>query len=256
MKGNNSMEWPGHLGLCLSLLTFASSLAAQSLPSSNANPNTIDFSKARKFIHEQMVKWSIPSISVAAARRGEILWEEGFGWADRENRIPATEHTMYYMASINKSFTAMALMVLQERKQLDLDRPVNDYLSGAKLKSPAWNPAEATVRRVANHTAGLTTFNLGKRLPIDETISRYGILFWPPGVRLLQSRLQDPRRRRGSSLRDVLFQLCARRNLLAPRHDARVRRHRSRTRKIRGAEIHHQSRPATADWRWHLLQRP
>jgi len=30
------------------------------------------------------------------AQKGEILWEEGFDWADRENRIPATEHTMYY----------------------------------------------------------------------------------------------------------------------------------------------------------------
>ncbi len=45
-----------------------------------------------------MVKYSNLFIAVAVARRGEILWEEGFGWADRENRNPANEHTMYYMA--------------------------------------------------------------------------------------------------------------------------------------------------------------
>jgi len=162
------------------LLIFAAPLAAQPQPSATQT-NKVDFSKARKLIQEHMVEWSIPSISVAVARRGEILWEEGFGWADRENRVPATEHTMYYMASVSKSFTAVALMILQERKQLDLDRPVNDYLGGAKLKSAAWNPAEATVRRVANHTAGLTTFHLEKSLPIDETIQRYGVIFSPPG---------------------------------------------------------------------------
>src|SRR5213593_4901827 len=91
----------------------------------------VDFSKARQFIQEQRVEWSIPSISVAVARRGEILWEEGFGWADRENRIPATEHTMYYMAWVNKSFTAVALLILQARNQLELDRPINDYLGAA-----------------------------------------------------------------------------------------------------------------------------
>jgi len=79
-------------------------------PESTLNStNRPDFSKARQFIQKHMVKYSNPSISVAVARRGEILWEEGFGWADRENRIPATEHTMYYMASVDKSFTTVAL---------------------------------------------------------------------------------------------------------------------------------------------------
>src|SRR6185503_16305803 len=171
----------------VAVLTLAMPLFAQPGSAFNSTSKP-DFSRARQLIQEHMVEWSIPSISVAVARRGEILWEEGFGWADRENRIPATEHTMYYMASIDKSFTAMALMILQERKQLDLDRPVNDYLGGAKLTSPAWNPAEATVRRVANHTAGLTTFNLRKH-PIDETIHRYGVIFWPPGERFDYSNL-------------------------------------------------------------------
>jgi len=148
-----------------------------------------DFSKTRKTIREQMDREPIPSITVGVARNGEILWEEGFGWADRENRIPATENTMYYTASVAKTFTATALLILSERKKLDLDRPVNDYLAGAKLSSPAWNPAEATVRRVATHTAGLTTFNHTQVLSIDEMIRRYGVLFWPPGEQFDYSNL-------------------------------------------------------------------
>src|SRR5262249_38083113 len=91
--------------------------------------------------------------------------------------------------SINKNFTETALMILHERKKVDLDRPVNDYLVGAKLSSPAWNSAEATVRRVATHTAGLTTFNATQSLSNDETIRRYGVLFWPPGEQFDYSNL-------------------------------------------------------------------
>ena len=147
-----------------------------------------DFSKARDLIQKRMVAESIPSVSVAVVRRGEILWEEGFGWADRENRLPANEHTMYYLASVTKTITATSIMMLHERKALDLDRPVNDYLGRAKVSSPLWNPSEATVRRVATHTAGLTTyawscFGTAKecRISTDETIQRYGIIFFPPG---------------------------------------------------------------------------
>jgi len=64
-----------------------------------------DFSGVRKLIQAQMVENSLSSVSVAVARRGEILWEEGFGWADRENRIPATEHTTYYLASLRRCST-------------------------------------------------------------------------------------------------------------------------------------------------------
>src|ERR1051326_1769649 len=155
------------LPILFAALVLVTSVAALAEPSP-AGQRKADFSKVRKSIEERLS--SIPSIAIAVARNGEILWEEGFGWADRENHIPATEHTMYYTASVTKSFTATALMILCERKKVDLDRAVNDYLTGAKLTSPAWNPAEATVRRVVTHTAGLTTFNSPPSLTHEEMI--------------------------------------------------------------------------------------
>jgi CubicO group peptidase (beta-lactamase class C family) len=145
-----------------------------------------DFVAVRNLIKKRVAAEHIPSVSVAVARRGQFLWEEGFGWADRENQVRADPHTPYYLASVTKPITATAVMILQERKQLDLDRAINDYLGPAKLTSPLWNPAQATLRRVATHTAGLTTFALtcygtSCRFSSDEIISRYGVLFWPPG---------------------------------------------------------------------------
>lgn len=171
--------------LILACVAFLPAVA-QSGPSGATKP---DFSRVRKLIQEQTASGTIPAISVAVARKGEVLWEEGFGWADREKRIASTEHTMYYTASVTKTFTETALMILYERKKLDLDRPVNDYLGGTKLRSYAWNPAEATVRRVANHTAGLATFNGPESLSVEQMIGRYGVLFWPPGEQFDYSNL-------------------------------------------------------------------
>jgi CubicO group peptidase (beta-lactamase class C family) len=88
------------------------------------------FEGIRDFIRSRLTTDQVPSISVAVARDGRVLWEEGFGWADREKRVAANEHTMYSLASITKPFTATALMTLVEQKRIDLDR-------GARLPDQA-----------------------------------------------------------------------------------------------------------------------
>jgi CubicO group peptidase (beta-lactamase class C family) len=163
---------------------------------SEAQNGAPHFESVRLFIKKQIVENQVPSIAVAVARDGQILWEEAFGWADRENRIAATEHTMYSLASISKPFTATGLMVLKERGRIDLDRSINGYLGDAKLKARVGNVDEATVRRVANHSAGLPLHyqffyeDEPHRVPsMDETIIRYGNLVSPPGEKYEYSNL-------------------------------------------------------------------
>ena len=155
-----------------------------------------DFDAIRSLIRRQMTERPVPSVAVAVARDGRIVWEEAFGWADRENRIAATPHTIYSLASISKPITATGLMILKERGLIDLDRPINDYLGGAKINVRVGDPATATVRRVANHTAGLPLhyqffyedepFRAPSR---DETILRYGNAVTAPGERYHYSNL-------------------------------------------------------------------
>ena len=135
-------------------------------------------------------------MAVAVARDGEILWEEGFGLADREGNGPATEHTPYPLASISKPLTATGLMILVERGLIDLDSPIDDYLGEARLRARAGEATEATVRRVASHTAGLPLHAQHfyddepyRPPPMDETIRRYGNLITAPGERWQYSNL-------------------------------------------------------------------
>jgi CubicO group peptidase (beta-lactamase class C family) len=142
-----------------------------------------------------MSERGIPSVVIASAKGGRIVWEEAFGLANRERRVAATPTTMYSLASISKPFTATGLMVLVQRGTVKLDAPANDYLSAAKLRAFEGRAADATVRRVANHTSGLPTHyqffyaDEPYRPPtMDETISRYGSSF-PPGTRANYSNL-------------------------------------------------------------------
>jgi CubicO group peptidase (beta-lactamase class C family) len=170
-------------------LALIAAWVAAFLATPSAQPKP-DFSAVREFIKTEMgVGTGTPSIAVAVARGNEILWEEGFGWIDRPGGTAATPDTLYYTASVTKAITATALMVLSERKQLDLDRPANLYLKTAKLRSPYWNAEEATVRRIATHTAGLATYDSAEQIPAAETIRRYGIVFRQPGDRFDYSNL-------------------------------------------------------------------
>lgn len=146
------------------------------------------FSDVRMRIRNLMAAQNVPSIALAVAHEGGVVWEEGFGWADLENRVPATARTLYALASISKPITATALMILVERGAIDLDKPIDDYLGSQKLTSHLGSAREATVRRIANHTAGLPLHyhffyadELVLRPTMDESIKRYGVLVRPPG---------------------------------------------------------------------------
>jgi CubicO group peptidase (beta-lactamase class C family) len=176
------------LGAVLAVAVLAAALA---LP---AQPDR--FEPVRERIREVLREQPVPSIAVAVAQDGKMVWEEGFGWADRENRIPATAHTTYSLASISKPITTTALMVLAERGRVDLDRPVNDYLGEAKLRARVGDASAATLHRVANHSSGLPLhyqFFYEDEPPgppsMDETILRYGVLMTAPGERYQYSNI-------------------------------------------------------------------
>src|SRR6185503_10638866 len=59
----------------------------------------------------------IPAYSAAIVKDQKVIWAKGFGYADVENKIPATEHTAYHLASLTKTFASTILMQLvQEGK--------------------------------------------------------------------------------------------------------------------------------------------
>jgi CubicO group peptidase (beta-lactamase class C family) len=79
----------------------------------------------------------------------------GHGVADTESGAPITERTVFRIASITKTFTAVAVMQLVEAGLVDLDAPVNDYLRSYRLVPAREGLGPARVRHLLTHTAGL-----------------------------------------------------------------------------------------------------
>ena len=162
----------------------------------NQLPTDHPFPTTRANIEQHLRDTGAPSISVAVARDGRIIWQESFGLADVEKRIEATPHTMYHLGSLGKVYTATAIMILVERGLVDLDTPVNEYLEDAKLHSYEGNVEDVTIRRVLNHTSGLPFFwvhlyedELDLRPGWDEVISHFATIVSPPGDRHIYSNL-------------------------------------------------------------------
>lgn len=156
----------------------------------------LSFARLRVDIEKYLVETGVPSVAVAVAKDGRIIWEEGFGWADKENRIKATPHTVYQIGSVTKNFTATAIMILVERGLADLDTPANQYLCGSKLQGCWCDPSEATVSRLLLHTAGLQDYwnsyyshEADKKIDTDEAIRRHGVLIYTPGEKYQYSSL-------------------------------------------------------------------
>ena len=92
----------------------------------------------------------IPGASVSVVENNAYEWSAGFGMADLENSVPATSQTLYRLASISKTITATATMVLWQQHKIDLDAPVQKYCPAFPRKDDV-----ITTRQVLGHLGGI-----------------------------------------------------------------------------------------------------
>ena len=101
----------------------------------------------------EMAEQNLFSGSVLIAREGEILLSNGYGMADREKNIANTPQTKFYLGSITKQFTAMAILMLQAEGKLNVQDRICQYISDCPA---AWH--EITIHQLLIHTSGIPHF--------------------------------------------------------------------------------------------------
>lgn len=145
----------------------AKALAAAKLPRPPRRPVSLkpedwEYFKAhlRWYIRSGMRRTGVPAMSIALVDDQQLLWTEGFGFADRESRIPATPETVYQIGSITKVVSALAIMQLVDQGHIDLDRPIVDYLPEFSMRTRWPQAAPITPRALLCHHAGLPTYLL------------------------------------------------------------------------------------------------
>lgn len=111
----------------------------------------------------------LPGLSGAIAVDGEIKWTGGFGYANLQHRVPATDSTRYRIASISKPVAATVAMMLVEDGRLDLDAPIRTYLPLFPEKR-----GPLTTRHLLSHTAGIRHYRDDEFLSDTRYESRLG----------------------------------------------------------------------------------
>jgi CubicO group peptidase (beta-lactamase class C family) len=139
-------------------------------------------------IVKRMESDNIIGVSAAIFINDSVIWKKGFGYADKENQIPMTENTVVNIASATKTFTALAIMQLQEKGLLDITQPLNKYLPQFNPLTRGENLEDVTIKSVITHSSGIQTDVLknadlgsGKYTDVLGFINE-SFLLYPPGL--------------------------------------------------------------------------
>ena len=111
----------------------------------------MNIQKFKDLVFEKMEETNLPGLSVSVFKDNEVIFSRGFGFRDIDKGLPSTEHTIYGVGSITKSFTALSIMQLQEAGKLNVEEPVKKYLP-LKIE-PGGEPI--LIKHLLTHTSGI-----------------------------------------------------------------------------------------------------
>jgi CubicO group peptidase (beta-lactamase class C family) len=109
----------------------------------------------KTFIKQKMESDKIVGVSAALILGDSITWKEGFGYADKDNKIPMTTQTNISIGSVGKPFTALAIMQLQEKGFIDINKPLIDYLPQFTINTRVIDIKKITLKTIINHSSGI-----------------------------------------------------------------------------------------------------
>jgi serine beta-lactamase-like protein LACTB len=106
--------------------------------------------QGRRFAAKLLADARLPGVSISVSVGDSIVWSEGFGYADVQQKIPVTSSTRFRIGSVTKLLTAAAAARLYEQGRLDLDAPVQRYVPSFPSKG-----ITITTRQLLGHLSGI-----------------------------------------------------------------------------------------------------
>jgi CubicO group peptidase (beta-lactamase class C family) len=108
--------------------------------------------RGREIVRAALPEQNLPGLSVAVAVRDDLVWAEGFGWADLEHRVPVAPETRLRIGTASQALTSAAVGLLLEKKRLTLDDEIQRHVPEFPDKE-----SPITLRQLMGHVAGLRT---------------------------------------------------------------------------------------------------
>jgi len=138
----------------------------------NGGTNKFDVSSFESFVNSLMEEHGVPGLCVGVVSDGQVVYCKGFGYRDLDEKLPVTENTVFGIASVSKSFTALAILQLSEREKLCIDHPVKRYLPEFGLPDKSVED-KVTIHNFLTHTPGIPPlpsliYAIVENTPVDE----------------------------------------------------------------------------------------
>jgi serine beta-lactamase-like protein LACTB, mitochondrial len=109
-----------------------------------------EIASARRLVPRMKRAFAAPGLSIAIAANGKLVWSESCGFADRKRRREASRTTQFRIGSVSKTLTAATVIRLSERRLLDVDALIREYVSAYSRSGPA-----PTLRQLGGHLGGI-----------------------------------------------------------------------------------------------------
>ena len=119
-------------------------------------------------IPQLLQEFSVPGAAIAIIEDGQIVLQKGYGYANLEKGRMITTKTGFNIGSISKSVAAWGVMKLVQEGKIELDAPVEKYLTRWHLPESEFDTDEVTIRRLLSHTAGLSLHCVSAGPPYDK----------------------------------------------------------------------------------------
>lgn len=118
-----------------------------------ATTKTTKWNEFEEYLEQTMRDNHIAGAAVAVYAEGRVIYAKGFGVRDITTKEPVTPESIFGVASVSKSFTAMAMMQLVDARMVSLDDPVTKYIPELTLHGA--DMSKVTVRHILSHSTGL-----------------------------------------------------------------------------------------------------
>lgn len=149
MQSSKYYGFAGALALFCGVAQAAPASVPAAVPAPALAARLADFDG---WVARRMAAQRMPGVTVGFSQ-GDVEWVKGYGYADLENRVPATARSSYRLASVTKPMTAVAVLQLAEQGKIDLDAPVQTYVPYFPVK-----PFTVTVRQLLGHLGGIDAY--------------------------------------------------------------------------------------------------
>ncbi|MED1664914.1 serine hydrolase [Brevibacillus laterosporus] len=125
--------------------------AASATPAGPIDPKEVE-AFADKYFGESLQKFNVPGAMFVVVTNGKVVLSKGYGFADKENKIPVDQTTVFRIGSISKTFTVAAVMQLVDQGKIKLHQDVQGYLGEVKIPNKTGKPL--TMDHLLTHTSG------------------------------------------------------------------------------------------------------